>query len=44
MLQRFGLSGPFKGGALDLLDKLVDSFKDLLVGSLPMEIVIPSMF
>jgi len=35
MLQRLRLSKAFKGGMLDLLDKLIDPIEDLSVRALP---------
>ena len=44
VLQRLELARALKRSAHDLFDQVVDSLEDFLVGALPVEIVLPSVF
>lgn len=44
MPEGLGLTSTLIGGTLYFLDQFVDALKDLSVGPLPVEVIIPGMF
>lgn len=42
--ERFGFANAFEGRAHCFLDELIESFEDLLISFLPLEVVLPRAF